>query len=160
MYYNINFDEFHKKETENRWKAMENEWNSDLWQKLCKESAEKHLKLLDQKILNQKIPNNICRVFCFNEAIFNSKLEKLLYKLELELNVDIYCDKSTTKSTTKDVTDKYTNIHQTNLKFFNYNPDEKGKIISFLKNSGFKYTPDKRNLQDRLIFKYVTCLFE
>jgi hypothetical protein len=214
MYYNINFEEFHKKETENRWKAMENGWNGDLWQKLCNESAEKHLKLLDQcrtgipdfsgpfiteKILkdlylaynkvttNEKCKknayqtepkktkkvkyknneqgvnvqkklnlNNVCRVFCFNEAIFKSKLEKVLCNLELELNTDIYYDKSTTKIDPYDV--KFNSIHQSNLKVFNYDKNDKGKIISFFKNHGFKYT--RQDLHDRLIFKYVSCLYE
>jgi hypothetical protein len=147
MYYNINFEEFHKKETENRWNAMESGWDGDLWQKLCKDSTEKHLKLL-----NQKIPNNVCRVFCFNEAIFKGKLEKILCKLEL--NTDIYYDKSTTRI--DDV--KFTSIHQTNLKIFNYDKNDKGKIISFFKNHGFRYTP--QDLHDRLIFKYVSCLYE
>jgi hypothetical protein len=154
MYYNINFDEFHKKETENRWKAMESGWNGDLWQKLCNESAEKHLKLLDQHISQKKLNlNNVCRVFCFNEAIFKGKLEKVLCNLELELNTDIYYDKSTTK-----IDDVKFNSIQSNLKVFNYDKNDKGKIISFFKNHGFKY--QRQNLHDRLIFKYVSCLFE
>lgn len=157
MYYNINFEEFHKKETQNRYKAMENRWDSNLWKKLCKESTKKHLKLLNQKILQGNVNlQESCRVFCFNEAIFRGKLEKLLFNLELELNTDIYYDKSTTKNND----DKYKSIYQTNLKFFNYNQNDKGKIISFFKNHGFKFIPDKRDLQDRLIFKYISCLYE
>lgn len=157
MYYNINFEEFHKKETENRWKAMESSWNGNLWQKLCNESSEKHLKLLNQKISQKKLNlNNVCRVFCFNEAIFSGKLEKLLINLELELHTDIYYDKSTTKI--DDESSRFTNIHQTNLKFFNYDKNDKGKIISFFKNHGFRY--QHQDLHDRLIFKYVSCLFE
>lgn len=156
MYYNINFNEFHKKESENRWKNMENGWNGNLWKKLCKESSEKHLKLLNQYILNQNIPNNVCRVFCFNEAIFKGKLEKILCKLELELNTDIYYDKSTTKM--DDKSSRFTSIHQTNLKVFNYHKNDKGKIISFFKNHGFKY--QHQHLKDRLIFKYVSCLYD
>lgn len=162
--YKIHFEEFHKKETENRWKAMEkskNRWDNNLWKKICNESTEKHLKLLDQKILQKNINiQESFRVFCFNEAIFKHKLEKLLFKLELELHIftDIYYDKSNEKNTK--INDKYKSIYQTNLKIFNYNQNDKGKIISFFKNNGFKYTIDTRNLQDRLIFKYVTCLYE
>jgi hypothetical protein len=102
-------------------------------------------------------------VFCFNDSIFKYKLENLLFKLSLELNKELNL-----MFTTYDGVDcLYHNtykIQQTNLKYFNYELEDKGKIISFFKNNGFKYNSVCKNggieLKNRLIFKYVSCLYE
>ena len=102
-------------------------------------------------------------VFCFDEAIFKYKIKNLLFKLSLELNKDIY----PLNIDEYNINCLYHNtfkIEQTNLKYFNYDKDDKGQIISFFKNYGFKYNGVLKNggleLKDRMIFKYVSCLYE
>ena len=70
-------------------------------------------------------------VFCFNEAIFKYKFESLLFKLSLELNKDVYPLNSFDGFTFDCVYHNTSKIHKTNLKYFNYEQEDKGQIISF-----------------------------
>ena len=94
-------------------------------------------------------------MFCFHykEAIFKYKMETLVFNLKLLLNKDIEyeCEEEASCH-------EFIKIGQTNLKFFNFEEEDKTKIISYFKNNGFIYTPTP-GLKDRLIFKYVTCCF-
>lgn len=102
-------------------------------------------------------------VFCFDEAIFKYKLENLLFKLSLELNKDVY-PLDVSNNNVNCIYHNTSKILETNLKYFNYDQEDKGQIISFFKNHGFKYNGECKNggleLKDRLIFKYISCLYE
>ena len=92
------------------------------------------------------------RIFCFNDAIFEYKLEKLVFKLELELNRSLSYDKNPDK-----MNDKYTDIYQTNLKIFNFDQVDKGKIIAFFKNHGFEYmiNNNKKRATDKSVALFL-----